>query len=542
MHPPVISRPLVAVAALALGLAPLVLATPAVAAEAPPIVINEVESNQDATDWIELMNVGDADVDVSGWILKDDNDGRTLAIAAGAVIPPGGLLAVDTDDSAVPGSFGLGANDMIRVYLPDGATLVAQYAWTSHAATTYGRCPDRTGDFIVTLAGTKGAPNACAPDPAEAIVVNEVVSSGGVPGDWVELKNTTTAPVDAGGLVLTDSNPANRYTIPGGTVVPAGGYLVLDELRSGVGHFDFGLGGTDSAVLYAADGTTVIDRFDWTAHGAPSWGRCADGVGAFAATVSVTKGAANDCAPSAAAGAIVVNEVESNGDLTDWVEVMNIGDVAIDLSGYGFRDNDPTRPLYLLPAGSVVQPGGLLVIDQAVGAGGGFDFGLGNADEVHLFEPDGVTEVASWSWTTHASVTYGRCPDGTGDFIDTITSTKGAPNVCGIPVRINEVESSGGAPGDWVELKNLATTAVDVSGLVLTDSNPANAFAIPSGTTIPAGGYHVLDEVEGGVGDFGFGLGAADAVRLLDGASVVDEVGWTSHAAVTYGRCPDGTG
>ena len=44
-------------------------------------------------------------------------------------------------------------------------------------------------------------------------------------------------------------------------------------------------------------------------------------------------------------------------------------------------------------------------------------------------------------------MTYGRCPNGTGPFIDTTSSTKGAANDCGVAapnIKINEVESSGG--------------------------------------------------------------------------------------------------
>jgi hypothetical protein len=41
--------------------------------------------------------------------------------------------------------------------------------------------------------------------------------------------------------------------------------------------------------------------------------------------------------------------------------------------------------------------------------------------------------VDSYSWTSHASTTYGRCADGTGPFVTTVASTKGAPNACPPP-------------------------------------------------------------------------------------------------------------
>jgi Lamin Tail Domain len=107
-------------------------------------------------------------------------------------------------------------------------------------------------------------------------------------------------------------------------------------------------------------------------------------------------------------------------------------------------------------------------------------------------------------------------------------------------VKFNEVESSGGVPGDWAELYNTsATITVDISGWIFKDSDDTHVYAIPAGTTIAPHGFLTLEEA-----DFGFGLGASDAVRLFDasGTMLIDSYTWTMHAAVTYGRCPDGTG
>ena len=65
----------------------------------------------------------------------------------------------------------------------------------------------------------------------------------------------------------------------------------------------FGLGGADSARLFAADGTTLVDSYTWTAHAATTYGRCPDGTGAFATTTASTKGAANACAGQTPAAA-----------------------------------------------------------------------------------------------------------------------------------------------------------------------------------------------------------------------------------------------
>ncbi|WP_282819740.1 lamin tail domain-containing protein, partial [Curtobacterium flaccumfaciens] len=263
-------------------------------------------------------------------------------------------------------------------------------------------------------------------------------------------------------------------------------------------------------------------------------------VAAGVVTASPALAAVGDDDPAVgavAANGLVVNEVESNADDTDWVELKNTSGTAIDLTGYAFLDSDNSHDAYVLPSGSTIAAGGYFVVDQLSATAPGFDFGLGGADTARLYDPTGDL-VLRYAWTTHAGVTYGRCADGVGPLVDTTASTKGAANDCSSPVRINEVESQDGTPGDWVELTNTGSTTVDLGGYVLRDSEDDHTYTIPAGTTVAAGGFTVLDETA-----FGFGLGKADSARLFDArGAVVDSTSWTAHAATTYGRNPDGAG
>ena len=235
--------------------------------------------------------------------------------------------------------------------------------------------------------------------------------------------------------------------------------------------------------------------------------------------------------------AVVINEIESNGgDPGDWVEIFNPTNASIDLTGWIIRDNDNTDShRKVLGAGSTIAAGGYLVVLTEEGTNG---YGLGAADSVRLYNPFGVA-VDKWGWTAHALTTLGRCPNGTGTFVVTTSSTKGAANDCSNPVKINEVESNGGTPVDWIELYNPSGRAMDLSNFVLKDNDDTHSFAIPAGTTIGAGAFMTFDvDVTGG-----FGLGAADAARLYTPEGVLlDSYSWTAHATTTYGRCPDGTG
>ncbi|SCE40767.1 Esterase-like activity of phytase [Streptomyces sp. DvalAA-14] len=148
-----------ALSVFALGLAgaPAVAHAQAKAQAAQSTVrINEVESNGGSPgDWVELVNTGSAAVDVSKWVVKDNDDSHSYKIAKNTSIAAGAFLALDVESS-----YGLGSADSARLFDASG-TLVDSYAWTDHAATTYGRCPDGTGAFTTTTAPTKGAANAC---------------------------------------------------------------------------------------------------------------------------------------------------------------------------------------------------------------------------------------------------------------------------------------------------------------------------------------------------------------------------------------------
>ena len=242
--------------------------------------LNEVESNGDVVaDWVEVVNTGATPADISGWKLIDSDPTHPfVSVPANTVLQPGAFFAFYTEFP--PPGFGLGAEDTVTLYQADGTSLVDTHGWTGgHAGTTYGRCPDGTGTWQETTISTRGAANACSP-----IRVNEVSSN---PGDWVELVNLSSAPVDVAGWVIKDSTDTNPTTLPSPTVVPAGGHLLVSTLAAGLGSAD--------SVRLLDPSTKLIDSFSWTAHGLPTYARCADGVGAFVTSASATPGAVNDC-------------------------------------------------------------------------------------------------------------------------------------------------------------------------------------------------------------------------------------------------------
>ena len=398
------------------------------------VVINEVESNGDNTDWVEIRNNGNTAVDISGWYVTDDKGvervegNETTPLKEGTILAPGAYYVFDGDSDF---TFGLGKEDTVTVYQKDG-TVVAEYSWNGHAAGTYARIPDGTGEFVDVPVSSKGTENKEAVPSEGKLVLNEINSN---PDDWVEVMNTGGMDLDISGYELRDNADDHRWKFPDGTVVKAGEIYLVDAKDMGLVYDDntdtyvsgtfeaaIGIGSGDSMRLFDAQGT-LLDSYSWSEHAAydgdnalASYGRYPDGTGAFC-LMKETKGQPNDWYRPA----IEINEVESNGDATDWVEVINTGDTSVDLSGWYVLDNDPvghageTTPL---PEGTMLEPGALYVFEE----NRDFSFGLGDQDSVTLYAPGGAV-VAEYSWNGHASGVYARIPDGTGAFVDTASST-----------------------------------------------------------------------------------------------------------------------
>jgi len=544
---PRLNRVLTMTAACAIGATALI-ATPAVAIAAPDgaapgIRINEVESSGGVPgDWIEFTNTASTAVALDGWIVRDNKDDSAYTFPVGTTVEPGAFLVVDEDALG----FGLGKEDSVRLFDPS-LNLADDHTWTKHAEVTYGVLADRSG-WAETTESSKGAANVFTapgvPETAGEIRINEIDSQ---PSDWVEFFNPGTTALDISRYEIRDNSEDHRWQFLPGTSIAPGEFLVVDEATIGLvggtetqGAFrdPIGIGSADEIRLFDAAGTLLDRSGTWSGHAAidgdfiaATLARCPDGEGAFT-LARITKGAANDCVlPN-----IAINEIESNADATDWVEIVNLEQTAVDLSGWTLMDNDPvghadqTTPL---PAGTILEPGAYFVFDQNVD----FVFGLGNGDTTTVRNAAGTT-VAEQVYAAHADGVLARCPDGTGEFVDTAVSTKGLRNACGNPVRINEVESDGGSPDDWVELVNPTTAALDVSGIVVKDDDDTHAYTVPAGTTIAADGYLVIERAE-----LGFGLGGGDTVRLFEGDVLLDSTTWgEGHAAVTWGRCPDITG
>lgn len=131
------------------------------------------------------------------------------------------------------------------------------------------------------------------PTEAGQIIVTEFMAksqTGADSGEWLELFNTTDAPLDLAGCTLLDEGSDNK-TIEGILVIPAGGYALL--AKSGEAEVNHGLepdyvyggyalGNTDDEIILKC-GDLIIDQVNYAAEQAVdgvAWQLSADMLGA----------------------------------------------------------------------------------------------------------------------------------------------------------------------------------------------------------------------------------------------------------------------
>jgi len=139
-------------------------------------------------------------------------------------------------------------------------------------------------------------------------------------------------------------------------------------------------------------------------------------------------------------GDVVINEfmasndmtqVDQDGEYDDWIELYNNSNLDFDLSGYFLSDNSEDIMNWQIPAGTVISANGYLMIwadkdEEQEGLHANFKLSS-SVESVILSDSDGsiLDEVSYADQTT--DISYGRFPNGTGDF-QVMNSTFGLEN------------------------------------------------------------------------------------------------------------------
>ncbi len=204
------------------------------------VVINEVLANSDSPeeDFVELYNPSAAPIDISGCFLSDDPTVNKFRIPDGTVLGPRGF-AVFRESSL---GFGLNATGE-RLYWvnPDGTrVLKALSIGAQGPGVTVGCDPDGAPELYPLSAPTPGSANALR--QSSDIVIHEIMYhpiSEQEDDEYLELHNRGSSAADLGGWRFTSGID---YEFPAGTILPAGGYLVVAKnaghLRQNYAHLN----------------------------------------------------------------------------------------------------------------------------------------------------------------------------------------------------------------------------------------------------------------------------------------------------------------
>ena len=411
------------------------------------IVISEVASGSSysivdgvgkQSDWIELYNSGSETVALDGCYLSDDPEDRTKWMIPQLSVEPGQRIvircagataedyeanfALSRDGCSVilTGAFG---NTIAEVTVPE---LGKECSWILLDDGSYTETTRATPGYENSDAGYDAWLSAVGYSTPE-IVISEVMTANrstvlGKKGnlcDWIELYNPSSETVSLGGLFLSnDTDDRMMWQLPD-VMLPAGGRLVIPCSGSNApdGEADFSLPREGCTVMLSGSIGNVITQVQVPRMGEDhSW--ALQDSGEYFESLLPSPGYSNTeeghrmfRSSQTVSGPLIISEVmpsnakymiQDDGEYYDWVEVKNISEETVALSGYALSDDPDELHKFILPD-VTLEPGESFVVICS----GNMD--LTTTKYVHA--PFTVSREEGWVYLSRVSET------GCADFI-----------------------------------------------------------------------------------------------------------------------------
>ncbi len=400
-----------------------------------------------------------------------------------------------------------------------------------------------------------------------SLILNEVMANprDEGTGEYVEIYNGSDQVVDLQGFMLDDED-STSVLLPwqqGSTLLPAGGYaLVLDPDYAGEYEIPA------ETLLFTVEGTRISnglaisdpvhfldpEGFIISSYGNPfnpgngvSAERISpelmDDPSAWQASPCAASPGAPNCAtepPPVIPGDynLLITEVMSNPldeNSGEYVEILNLGDQAVEMAGLILSDGDSDDSLipWEEEGGSLLEPGQYAVVfdpdydglTYSVGEGAlwlGIENtrlgdGLATTDPISLWDP-GLNLLASYSQPFNpgngrsaemVNLELGDVPDNwiaapcpeapfASPGAENCVASGGNINPADLTLLINEVMANplDEDTGEFIELYNYGDEPVDPQGLILDDGDASDVLTGESGALLAPGAYALVLDPE----------------------------------------------
>jgi hypothetical protein len=374
------------------------------------IMYNPAGTNSSAFEYIEVKNISASPLNLSGFSL---NGGVQFQFPTNVTLAAGQSAVIVSDTNAFVARYGSnilvlgtftgnlsnGGDELVLLGPLQEGVLDFFYSPSWYPAT------DGLGFSLITAnenaptsawntagnwrasSAIGGSPGVIDPAPPSrpGVLITELLSNEDLPaGDAVEIYNPTAGPANLTGWFLTDDfNRPKRYTIPFGTIIPAGGYLVIYATNAfelnGTNSFAFSSAG-EAVYLFSGNGVELTGyAHGFTFGAAPkdvTFGRYITSVGEehFVAQSANTLGSANS---GPLVGPVVISEIQYhppdigvngigyNDSENEFIELQNISGSPVALYDTVY----PTNRWHLRNAvdfdfntNLVIDPGGYVLV------------------------------------------------------------------------------------------------------------------------------------------------------------------------------------
>lgn len=507
-------------------------------------------------DWFEIHNFTKAAVDISGWQVKNINDGSlTYTFPEGTILEADGYLVISCDKDAAGGEFVAPYNlssvgFTLEVLNSEGETV--QSVPTPALSQDIAYAMKSNGKFGFTAHPTPGKANddkdihdsiqqALGGTPiGDGLYISEVKRGT---DDFIEVCNPTDKEIKLENFYLSDNAEKKaKWRFPESSLQPGAyavvflmgkeytGSGVLEDDGSGILRFcaDFELNSTEnSAYLFNAYGDLKSElTFDVNMADNVSAIRVADGI---RYTMEPTPGYANsenffetvEWKAMDSGDPVRINEAllknsfgitDSFGERSDWVEIYNSSSADVSLLGYYLSD-DPTQPAQWAFPDVTIGAGEYMIIFCS-----GRD--TDNNGELHtnfsLSTNDGGVYLSTYSGMKQDGLLFPEeissdVSIGRGENGENVYYTQPTPGSANTTAAFSDPMSAAGFDPnyvyisetcsvneprsgllDWVELYNGSGETITLTNWHISDDK--NDFFVfdLSGITIPAGGYAVI--------------------------------------------------